>query len=253
MLYHTISADTSNEDASIIKTLASRCDMSIIFFAVLCVLGLSARNLLHLTNDSLAPLSPPSFPLAFSISSTFLPSLLSLSFWARCPSTRLPRSFSLLHLGRLLSWKSLIKFHGSGRFLNACIPLLTSHCISHVAPSLFTRSSLRSLIGIWHVYPSCLGKSGTFSSEKKFNFWWIFTFPLFAAVLSADLLPWKPLAPDSISLPELVQHETHQTQFCLNCWSTGFFLKFLLKMMLVMLWWDYMDMCYWLFYTLDMG
>lgn len=71
-------------------------------FAVLYALGLSA-NLFYLTNDSLAPLSPPPLPLALSISSTFLPSLLSLSLWARRPSTRLSRSFSLLHLARLLS------------------------------------------------------------------------------------------------------------------------------------------------------
>lgn len=85
--------------------------------AVLYAPGLSG-NLFYLTNDSLVPLSPLPLPLSLSISSTFLPSLLSLSLWARCPSTRLSRSFSLLYLARLLSWKSLIKFHGSGRFLN---------------------------------------------------------------------------------------------------------------------------------------
>lgn len=56
-------------------------------FAVLYAPELSG-SLFYLTNDSLAPLSPPPppLPLVLSISSTFLPSHLSLSLWARCPS-----------------------------------------------------------------------------------------------------------------------------------------------------------------------
>lgn len=97
-----------------------------------------------------------------------------------------------------------------GDFSTTCIPLLTSHFIPHVDPSLVAPSSPWFLIGIWHVYPSCLGKSGTFLSENGPYYMnqHFFTslasggFSFFTPSFSCpDLFPWKPLASDSILLP----------------------------------------------------
>lgn len=157
--------------------------------AVLYAPGLSG-NLFYLTNDSLVPLSPSPLTLTLSISLTFLPSLLSLSLWAHCPSARLSRSFSLLHLARLLSWKSLIKFHGSGRFLNDLHSPADKSL--HSACRSLPPCAILSMVPDWHM--ACVsqlsgGKLGTFSSENGpfffnqhfhlFNFWWILTFPPF--------------------------------------------------------------------------
>lgn len=179
-------------------------------FAVLYAPRLSG-NLFYLTNDLLAPLSPPPLSLALSISLTFLPSLLSLSLWACCPSTRLSQSFSLLHLTRLLSWKSLIKFHGSGRFLNdlhsPADKSLHSTCRS------FPPCAILSMVPDWHM--ACVsqlsGENWAPSHQKMAPFSWtsIFTsstsggflLSLLFSCLSADLFPWKPLASDNISLP----------------------------------------------------
>lgn len=180
-------------------------------FAVLYEPGLSG-NLFYLTNDSPAPQSPPPLLLALSISSTFLPSLLSLSLWARCPSTRLSRSFSLLQLARLLSWKSLIKFHGSGRFLNDSHSPADQSSHSPACRSL-PPCAILSMVPDWHM--ACVSqlsvKIGHLLIRKWPLFSWTsiftrsgsggFTLSILFSCLSADLFPWKLLACDSISLP----------------------------------------------------